>query len=258
MARYYLRFRHSDNALTPTFTYFKKSSDHTDVGGPPAISGPIDGDGTYYFDYTPTFDIIFEVDGGASIADETIRYISDRIGPSDIYIDEPVSQVKTDVWEDNTVYLAGQKGKHVSDIGLPGDNSAQSTVFGKTLAYKESIRGDGAGLNDGNSVKEVHDRIGAPVGASISADVAAVKADTAPIAGMATQLTRALGLMHENSVVDNTVFDGSNNLTAARMRIYNSKANAEAAGGAGLVATYTITATYIGSNIETYTVVLEP
>src|SRR6267154_1660360 len=256
MARYYLRFRHSDNALTPSFNYFKKSSDHSNVGSPPAISGPVSTDGTYYFDYTPTFDIIFEVDGGAGIADETIRYIADRIGPSDVFIDEPTSQVKTDVWADNTGYSAGQKGKRVDDIGASGDTSATASVFGKSLLYKESVRGDSAGTSDGNSVKQNFTRLGAPAGASVSADIASIKSDSTNLPGMAVQLTRALGLMHENTVIDNTVFDGSNNLTAARMRLYNSKANALLAGGGGLVATYTVTATYTGSNIQTYTVVI--
>lgn len=258
MARYFLRFRHSDSALTPVFTYFKKASDLSNVGSPPAINGPLNTDGTYYFDYVPVFDIIYEVDGGAGIADETIRYISDSISPRDVYIDEPTSQVKVDVWQDNTGYSAGQKGKRVDDIGAAADNSATSSLFGKSLLYKESIRGDPAGLTTGNSVKQVFDRVGAPVGANISADLASVKGDSSSLPGMATQLTRALGLMHENSVIDQTVFDGSNNLTAARMRTYDSKAHAIVAGLTGLVATYTITATYVGSNVSTYNVVIEP
>lgn len=261
MARYFLRFRHSDTGLTPVFLDFKKASDLSNVASPPAINELVSGSGgggTYYFDYSPTFDIIFEVDGGAGIADVTIRYISDRIGPSDVFIDEPTSQVKTDVWDDSTVYGVGKKGKRVDDIGASGDTSAAASVFGKSLLYKESVRGDSAGTSDGSSVKQVFTRVGAPVGASVSADVAAVKGDTSSIPAMAVQLTRALGLMHENAVIDNTVFDGSNNLTAARMRLYNSKANALLAGGGGLVATYTITATYTGSNIQTYTVVIEP
>ncbi len=70
-----------------------------------------------------------------------------------------------------------------------------------------------------------------------------------------TLMVRAMGLLHENSVLDNTTYDGNGKLTAGRLRIYNSKANAQAASGTGLVATYTIAATYSGINITTYTVV---
>lgn len=248
MARYFLRFRHSDTALTPAFTYWKNAATLVDVVSPPSISGPVFSDGTYYFDYSPTFDIVYEVDGGAGIADETIRYISDTVSPRDVYVDEPTSQVVSDVWNDTTVYSAGKKGKRVDDIGAAADTSATSTVFGKSLLYKESIRGDSAGTSDANSVKDVYTRIGTPAGASVSADIASLQ----------TELLRALGLMHENAVLDNTTFNGGNKLTAGRLRIYNSKTNALAAGGTGLVATYTISATYVGSNVQTYTVVLEP
>lgn len=76
-------------------------------------------------------------------------------------------------------------------------------------------------------------------------------------------LRRMAGLMHENSVLDNTQHDGSNNLTSGRMRIYDSKANADAAmmGGSGtngLVATYSISATYTGGNLATYKVTKDP
>jgi len=70
-------------------------------------------------------------------------------------------------------------------------------------------------------------------------------------------LTRALGLMHENSVLDQTIFDGQNNMTNGRLRIYSSKANALLAGLTGLLETYTITASYIGDNVQNYTVVRE-
>ena len=73
-----------------------------------------------------------------------------------------------------------------------------------------------------------------------------------------TLMRRAMGLMHENSVLDQTVFDGFNNLTAGRLRTYDSKANALAAGATGLIATYTITASFVGKNVTEYKVVLEP
>jgi hypothetical protein len=76
-----------------------------------------------------------------------------------------------------------------------------------------------------------------------------------------TSLTRCLGLLHENSVLDLTSFDSNNNLLSARLRLYNSPANAVAAQAAspgpystGLIAQYAITATYTGANLQTYLV----
>lgn len=125
--------------------------------------------------------------------------------------------------------------------------------------------------------------IGTPAGASASADIAAIKSETALIQAKTTnlpaspanettgtaikaktdlipsdfsdQLSRMLGQLHENSVLDTTTFDTNNNMTSGRLRLYSSKANAEAAGGTGLLATYTITATYSGVQLATYTVV---
>lgn len=130
MARYFLRFRHSDTGLTPVFTgstFFKKASDLTLVT-PPAI-GEV-GNGTYYFDYTPTFDIVFEVDGGASIPTEEVRYISDTISPKDTYIDEPTSQVKDDVWNDVVDRAGGTKGDYVEK--LPGIETAIGQINTET------------------------------------------------------------------------------------------------------------------------------
>ena len=66
---------------------------------------------------------------------------------------------------------------------------------------------------------------------------------------LALSLIRVLGLVHENTFIDNTVHDAFGQLTGARVRIFDSRVNAEAAtdGGSettGLVATYDITSTY--------------
>lgn len=66
---------------------------------------------------------------------------------------------------------------------------------------------------------------------------------------LAVKLIRVLGLVHENAFIDNTVHDAFGQLVAARVRIFDSKANCEAAtdGGSettGLIATYEIESTY--------------
>lgn len=115
MARYFIRFRHSDTGLTPTFLSFDKASDLTPVVPPNIyeVSG-----GTYYFDYAPTFDIVWEVDGGASITVVEVRYISDTIGPRDAYLNEPISQVKDDVWNEliSGHQTAGSTGRLLNDV----------------------------------------------------------------------------------------------------------------------------------------------
>lgn len=68
---------------------------------------------------------------------------------------------------------------------------------------------------------------------------------------------RALGLMHENSVLDNTSYDSRNNLIAGRLRVYNRRDNAIAQGDVGLIATYAISATYTGGNLTRYLVTRE-
>lgn len=112
MARYYIRFKHTDTGLLPSFIYFKKSFDLSDVASPPVITELVSAGagGTYYFDYAPTFDIVYEIDGGASVAEVTIRYQSDTIGPADTWVDEPTSQVASDVWTDSNGYADGTRG----------------------------------------------------------------------------------------------------------------------------------------------------
>lgn len=66
---------------------------------------------------------------------------------------------------------------------------------------------------------------------------------------LATAIVRLLGLSHENAFIDLTEFDANGQLTSARLRIFDSKTNADAAtdGGSettGLIATYTMTADY--------------
>ncbi len=75
------------------------------------------------------------------------------------------------------------------------------------------------------------------------------------------ELLRGLGMLHENSVLDLTSFDVNNNLTAGRLRIYDSKAHADAALAAspgvydtGKIGQYSITAAYVGVNLQTYEV----
>jgi hypothetical protein len=95
MARYFLQFRHSDTGLTLSFSFFKKASDLSAVTPEPTLYEV--GNGTYYFDYTPTFDIVYEVDGSATITEEEIRYISGTVSPKDAYLDQAISAARISI-----------------------------------------------------------------------------------------------------------------------------------------------------------------
>ena len=66
------------------------------------------------------------------------------------------------------------------------------------------------------------------------------------------------GLLHENSVIDQQNYDADGNLESARLRCYDSKAYAEAAGATGLLYTFSIAAVYTSGLLSSYTLVREP
>jgi hypothetical protein len=146
MSRYFLRFRHSDTGLTPTFTFFKKASDLLDETPPSIVEVA---NGTYYFDYTPTFDVVFEVDGGASIPTEEVQYISDVIGPKDLFLDEPTSQVKDDVWNDVVDRAPGTKGDMLEGlVNATSPGSIADAVWDELIASHQGAGSMGLFLND--------------------------------------------------------------------------------------------------------------
>lgn len=81
---------------------------------------------------------------------------------------------------------------------------------------------------------------------------------------LAAAVVRLLGLNHENAFIDNTDFDVMNQLIYCRIRLFDSKTNAENAtdGGSettGLIATYTMEAEHEGAGkLKTYRYVKEP
>lgn len=87
-ARYKLRFRHTDTGLTPSFLRYQNLATLAAILPQPAIYEI--GGGDYYFDVTWATaadpDIDFEVDGGASIPTEEVRYISDVLSVRDYVV----------------------------------------------------------------------------------------------------------------------------------------------------------------------------
>jgi len=142
-----------------------------------------------------------------------------------------------------------------------------------------------------NLEADTYGRVGSPVGASISADIAAVQSDTTAINAKTTNLPadpasqtdvtsavtsikgvmdkdlsqvdqgvidanvnlgEVLGLLHKNAVVDNQVYNAGGRLTSAILYVYDSGANAIANDHAtGLLFDYDITATYDINDVQT-------
>lgn len=75
---------------------------------------------------------------------------------------------------------------------------------------------------------------------------------------LAAAVVRLLGLNHENAFIDETAFDVMSQLVGCRIRLFDSRTNAEAAtdGGlenTGLIATYTMEAVHEGAGkLKTY------
>ncbi len=67
-----------------------------------------------------------------------------------------------------------------------------------------------------------------------------------------TNLVRVLGLLHENTVFDQQVYDSDSNLVSGRLRAYDSKVHALSAGIPGLLFTWTVSASYTGGQLSQY------
>jgi hypothetical protein len=72
-----------------------------------------------------------------------------------------------------------------------------------------------------------------------------------------TNILRLLGLVHENSVVDQQQYDPDGNLIQARIRCYRDRASAEAAGSSGLQFLYEVFASYTNGLLDSYRIVRE-
>lgn len=67
-------------------------------------------------------------------------------------------------------------------------------------------------------------------------------------------ILRILGLNHENIYIDNTIYDGNNNLLNCRIRIYSN--NTDVGTNLSVIATYNMISTYVGNNLNTFEVVI--
>lgn len=65
-------------------------------------------------------------------------------------------------------------------------------------------------------------------------------------------ILRLLGLVYDNAVFDQQIYNGDNRLLSGRVRSYDSRTNALLAGTTGLLYTWFITAVYSGANLVDY------
>jgi hypothetical protein len=90
------------------------------------------------------------------------------------------------------------------------------------------------------------------------------EASTGSVEDLYNMVRRLLGLSHENIFIDETLYDGDTQLISARVRLFDTKANCDAAtdGGSettGLIATYTLTSSWEGINeFKVFKQVIEP
>lgn len=68
--------------------------------------------------------------------------------------------------------------------------------------------------------------------------------ETVRVTEIETNIMRILGLNHENAYMDQQVFTNGH-LVSARLRVYDSKTNAQLGGATGVIFTYTIQASYV-------------
>ena len=80
-------------------------------------------------------------------------------------------------------------------------------------------------------------------------------ATSALLAQMRSDLSRVLGLLHRNAILDLQTYDSHGQLTSARLRVFDSPANVPSTPGGsetvGLIQQYEIAATYAGLNVVT-------
>lgn len=230
------------------------------------------GDGHYSYDFTiydSTLDYSIRCDGGATLTDVdrykyagNESYIADietsRISTQIIGVSGDIADVNTNVLDvsgavlDNinvdSIQIANDVWRHQVSAGEPG--SAEDSLLG----INTSVLGVSADIADVNTnVLEVNTNVlevsagldslsvSAAVDEQAIADAvwAEATADHSAAGSFGGILQRIVGLMHENIYIDQPIYDGDNNLTSARLRIYSSAGNVGTSNG--VIGTYTIT-----------------
>lgn len=146
-----------------------------------------------------------------------------------------------------------------------------STLFGRARIYdKNALLVDTVSLNhivDGlysglytptvegvyGVVYQFFDDIGFTVPSDFERKIEVLDVDS-----MRTNILRILGLLHENTVVDQQTYNTNNQLLTARIRAYDSKTNADLAGATGLLFTWHANATFSGQHLTNFKITRDP
>lgn len=196
--------------------------------------------------------------------------------------------------------IKGADDKSITDVdrrtrNLPADPASESSLETVVTGSRDTVTGaiaTATGLVrgvDGRDVTQVYEKV-KNLPATALADAASIAAlpgqirdlvggvgfdntkDTlhqlrasqdaqaVTLANHTAALARVLGMLHENSVLDQTAYDSENNLTSARLRIYDTAAHAASAYNLGenddttpgKIAEYAITGSYIGGLLNSY------
>ena len=195
------------------------------------------GDGHYSYDFTgydPTEDYAIRCDGGVTLRN-TDRY---KYAGNDNYYDD------IDRVIDTNTYILGISG----DIGEVNTNvlniSASASVDPVGIAnevWRHQVSAGDPGSAEDTLLGVVSDIT------NLNTNVLAVSAG---VLVNQAYLQRIIGLVHENIYIDNPVYDGDNNLTSARLRIYSTPASVGTANN--VIGTYTITSPGDGAGRFTY------
>lgn len=189
-------------------------------------------------------------DAGATV-EEIDAYLSSIHGPGNWEGAGNAGVIADAVWDE---YRAG----HIIPGTFGGDFSDAGATVEEIDAYLSSIHGAGNWEGSGNAsavAAAVWDeylsahQVSGSAGRIVSDGYNVSSTIYTDITALAVQVTRVLGLEHENAFIDNTTYDDDGQLLSSRVRIFDSRANAEAAedGGSettGLIATYTVEAEY--------------
>jgi hypothetical protein len=291
--RYFVAFGPTNTALTPSWLHFRRVDTLADVTPHPTITHVANG--VYYFDFTWTLDdttgeifpdISWRIDGGAG-ADTGTRYPSGMLSSSDLVSGSYVKEIydrlgdpmMNSLWNSQDGGGPGQLSTIADMVRTTWERASQlkrdilgGDWYGETWSYgpdlyqvsgAEVIGNDSTDFDPNiNSVKYISENLGGGGGGTV--DLTLIEAG---IDDLRVLLQRALGMLHENSVLDLTSFTGGN-LGSARLRLYDSAINAAAAQAAanlqppveydtGKLAQYSINATYTGANLKDYLVTLE-
>jgi hypothetical protein len=160
----------------------------------------------------------------------------------------------TKVWRDGSPFPLAvvvteedASGEYVVGYVPPGDGYWKIEIFvdyNKDIWISEVIAGDGSIENIYATLQQIMD------GGTGLFDPA-----TDSLHIMAADLSRILGLLHHNAILDNQTYDANNQLISARLRVFDTAAHVPATPGGsetlGLLHEYTIEAEWDGLAIAT-------